>query len=575
MKVFVSIFFLMVTGFSVVAQPINVRGTVSTSAAQPIANAVVSLEILGLKDTTSVAGAYSLTPTAVKTQPLFNNSGTVRLNNGILTFNLLHPVSVKVELFDVQGTLLQKTSLQKMSTGLYQFNVRASHHAAKVLIIKASIDRQKVTLRYLPLQKNNGTATVPDEISSPVAVNLAKIAAITDTIKISAAGYSWKSVPITSYDTTVNITLDTTGTGPFLNGFFPIGIFGQRQQDFSKWKSRGLNTLFLVSLDDGTDLADWESSARAAGLRTIRQPLPNPADDIGNTNLLAWSQMDEPDAGGLASFNNLQPCINNYKRWKSIDPTRPVFLNFAGPDVLTAVEGPLPSWCVEATGYCSWAGNYKRYIDESLDWASNDIYPVGGWLPDENRRNDLTLIGDVLDRIRTWTDKPQIATIECSDQRYVPEATRGLTPGELRAQMWIAIVHGARGLCYFAAWFSPPYMWAGWDNTTAGNVAEMQVQHPVITSLAPVLQGVINPPSLGITVPSPLQACWREANGQGYFIVVNPTGIAQTNVSLMVKGVPESGTAAVYSQSRNVTILGGKITDSFPAFGVNIYVIQE
>lgn len=575
MKFCFAICYLMVIGLSVYAQPINVRGTVSTSTAKPIANAIVSLAVRGLKDTTTSAGAYSFASTAVKTQSLFKKNETITLKNGIMSFGLSHPASVKVEIFDVKGTLLQKTSLQNASTGLYQFNIMESPHAANVLIIKAAIDQQKVTLRYLPLHGNKYTVNNLRENGTPVAGNLAKIAVIADTIKITATGYSNKSVPITSSDTTVNITLDSVGTGQFLNGFFPIGIFAQRQEDFSKWKSRGLNTLFLVSLSYGTDLADWEASARAKGLRTIRQPLPKPADDIGNTNLLAWSQMDEPDAGGLSSFKNLQPCINNYNLWKSIDPTRPVFLNFAGPDVLIAIEGPQPSWCNEAGGYCSWAGNYKRYIGEALDWASNDIYPVGGWLPDEKRRNDLTLIGDVLDRIKTWTDKPQFATIECSDQRYVPQATRGLTPGELRAQMWISIVHGARGICYFAAWFSPPYMWAGWDNTTAGNVAEMLVQHPIITSLAPVLQGVIDPPSLEITVPSPLQACWRNANGQGYFIVVNPTGVAQTNVSLTLTGVPTSGTAVVYSQSRNVTVSGGHITDSFPAFGVNIYVIPK
>jgi hypothetical protein len=266
--------------------------------------------------------------------------------------------------------------------------------------------------------------------------------------------------------------------------------------------------------------------------------------------------------------------IDKYSYWKSVDPDRPVFLNFAGPDVLVAEPGPVPNWCNAANGYCSWEGNYLSYIGKALDWASNDIYPVGGWLPDESRRNDLSLIGDVMDKIRGWTEKPQFATIECGDQRYVPEAARGLTPGELRAQIWIAVVHGARGICYFSAWFSPPYAWAGYDNTSSENVAEMLVQHSTLTALAPVLQGRINPPSIGATISTPLQIGWRKNSSGSYFIAVNPGGTSLNGATLSLSGVAVNSSAEVYGESRTVEVSAGKIMDSFGPFAVHIYVLK-
>jgi hypothetical protein len=93
-----------------------------------------------------------------------------------------------------------------------------------------------------------------------------------------------------------------TGTsGLFLDGFFLIGTFMPTIYEFGKWHDRGVNT--GVGLNSYTDpstgrtlqvaIQDWDSQAKAQGMRTIRNPMPNPADDLGNTTLLAWDQMDE------------------------------------------------------------------------------------------------------------------------------------------------------------------------------------------------------------------------------------------------------------------------------------------
>jgi len=371
-----------------------------------------------------------------------------------------------------------------------------------------------------------------------------------------------------------------TGTsGLFLDGFFLIGTFMPTIYEFGKWHDRGVNT--GVGLNSYTDPAagrtlqvaiqDWDSQAKAQGMRTIRSPMPNPADDLGNTTLLAWDQMDEPDATGQGMIN-LASCVANYQQWKATDSSRPVYLTFSGPDVLGAMAGPRPSWCLDSTGGCSLISNHLDYISSALDWVSNDIYPCSGYLPDESRRCDPSYVGDPIDLIRSWTDKPVFAFIETSYQEFVPESTRGPTKDEVRAEIWVAIVHGVRGYIFFPQVVGKD---AAGDGTPADVAAELTIQNTTVTQLAPVLQGDIDPTTLGASVPAPLQAGWRDAPSGKYFFVVNTKQPTLTNAAITLTGVDTATSASVFNESRTVTLANGKLTDTFGAFAVHIYVVAQ
>jgi hypothetical protein len=355
------------------------------------------------------------------------------------------------------------------------------------------------------------------------------------------------------------------GNGLFLNGFFLIGTYMPGADEFQKWKSRGVNTVVeengWVDESQGQTLqkmmTEWQNAAVKLGLKEIRRPMPNPADDIGNTDLLAWMQEDEPDAYGNAE-SNLPICQQKYADWKAIDPTRPVYINFGGSDVMSNTTSRE-------------VATYKALIAAS-DWVSNDRYPVTGYLNEGATRNDLTLVGEPMDRIRGWTDKPQFCYIETSSQQFVSGA-RGVTPAELRAEIWLAIVHGVRGYVFF------PQVVGGNNTSNDGTpddvAAEMTIQNGVVAQLAPVLQGEINPPSLGATVPAPLQVAWRSAPDGNYFIVVNPVGTAMASASITLTGVGAATSATVFNGSRQVALAGGSFTDSFGPFAVNIYVVAK
>jgi hypothetical protein len=345
--------------------------------------------------------------------------------------------------------------------------------------------------------------------------------------------------------------------GLFLNGFFPIGAFNVPPSAFTKWKKRGVNTL-VGEGDEGETRAEYSKTAVAVGFKLIREPLDKISDDIGNTDLLAWSQMDEPDAYGGGN-KNLSELRGNYKEWKELDPARPVFLNFGGSDVMSA-NNP------------SAINTYKDMI-ATADWIANDRYPMSGYLNQPERRNDITLLSEPIDQLRSWDPtKPQFCFIESA---AIYSEYRSVIPGELRAQMWLAIVHGVRGLFFFSHIFDGD-SWADWDGTPDDVAAEMTTQNSIITSLAWVLQGEINPASMSVVVPKGLEAGWRNSSLGKYVFVVNTSGTSYPNQTITLTGTTGSTTATVVGESRTLPVTGGgtTITDSFGAFAVHIYNIQ-
>jgi poly(3-hydroxybutyrate) depolymerase len=208
----VSCLFIFI-GLTVNAQTINLRGTVSSKAGKPIANAIVTLVKQGLKDTTGSDGAYSITKnTGIVLPLLIPGKERIFLEQGVLAFSIPNPSPVKIEIFDVKGNLLQKESVPNVPTGFYRFTIAKISDLTKLLLIKASIGRNAVTFRYLPLRNGTYAANQSAESRASSGENkLAVLAAISDTLKTAATGYTAKAVAITSYDQQLDITLDTAG----------------------------------------------------------------------------------------------------------------------------------------------------------------------------------------------------------------------------------------------------------------------------------------------------------------------------------------------------------------------------
>jgi len=107
---------------------------------------------------------------------------------------------------------------------------------------------------------------------------------------VGASGYSNSN--------TIQVTTLTSASGGLptaLRTFFPLGPDGQPTSLLSTWSSRGANT--LIRIGGGENFTSWNSTANSLGLMYIRSPGSPLSVDIGDPNLLAWHQDDEPCSG--------------------------------------------------------------------------------------------------------------------------------------------------------------------------------------------------------------------------------------------------------------------------------------
>jgi hypothetical protein len=192
-------------GFSLYAQTVNITGKVTNLSGKGIAGAAVTLASKKLSATTDASGAYALKgDVAVNPAAILSSFGGVSLNKGIVTVTLTQPTPVQIEIFDIQGNLLERMVDKPASAGTYQFNLMKQSLAANMMMIRASIGRQTMSFRYFPF--NNGKCEITAGASGQ---RLVKMAAINDTLQASATRYTTKRVAITSYEGTVDISLDT------------------------------------------------------------------------------------------------------------------------------------------------------------------------------------------------------------------------------------------------------------------------------------------------------------------------------------------------------------------------------
>jgi hypothetical protein len=255
-------YIIAVAVFSADTQTINLQGVVSNSGGKPISSAIVSLVRQNMKDTTGADGKYSLIGgTSVKNLPaIVPQSNDISLKNNVVQFALSTQSPIKIEIFDIKGNLLRQEVNMSAAAGMYRFDISRNCQAAKVLVIKAAIGRSEVSFRYIAF-KGGQYALTPLTTTSAISSSsgLTAMAAVVDTLKVTAPGFQNKSVAITSLNNQQqNITLDSnewptadpTAAGPFevaadknvgpLAGVIPDPIYGDQQQRFNVYRPKNL-----------------------------------------------------------------------------------------------------------------------------------------------------------------------------------------------------------------------------------------------------------------------------------------------------------------------------------------------
>ncbi|MCP4455172.1 MAG: hypothetical protein GY809_27230, partial [Planctomycetes bacterium] len=289
-------------------------------------------------------------------------------------------------------------------------------------------------------------------------------------------------------------------------GFFSIAVWLQNPQNAGRYQAIGVN--LYVGLWQGPTEAQM-STLRRFNMPVICHQNEWARQHLDESLIVAWMHGDEPDnahkfnsywqgdkdkikAGwpeiyerlGLDSkpYKGYGPpvppawIVNDYHDIKRVDPVRPVLVNL-GQGV--AWEGYIGRG--ERTAKLQ---DYPAYI-QGCDIVSFDIYPACHSKPAVAQK--LWYVPRGVDRLRQWAGptKPVWTCIECTQ---INHPTTKATPEQIKCEVWMAIIHGARGLIYFSHTWKPSFVEAGLlaDQQTAAAVRDINAQ---VTALASVING--------------------------------------------------------------------------------------
>jgi hypothetical protein len=299
--------------------------------------------------------------------------------------------------------------------------------------------------------------------------------------------------------------------------FFPIAVWLQNPARAPKYKAIGINV--YVALWRGPtekQLADLKKH----GMKVICAQNQVGREHLDDPTILAWMHGDEPDNAqsrgrGRGYGPPVLPAkvIEDYQRIKKADPSRPVFLNLG--------QGVAWDRYIGRGTRRNHPEDYPEYI-KGCDIVSFDIYPAVHDHPAVAGK--LWFVADGVSRLRKWSggDKPVWNCIECT---HISNPRTKPTPQQVKAEVWMSLVRGSRGLIYFVHQFKPRFIEAGLLAD-----AEMTAQVGAINRQIHELAPVLNSPSLaGVVVKSsnaevPVEALVKRRDNTTYVFAVAMRG---------------------------------------------------
>lgn len=337
--------------------------------------------------------------------------------------------------------------------------------------------------------------------------------------------------------------------------FFPIAVWLQTPESSAKkYKDIGVNT--FIGLPKATTSAALSAlSGNGMGLLAVQNATGIRAS---NTTMKAWTQMDEPDGAKIDKNGKQIGCnatpssiVKSYNSMKSADSLRrPVYLNFTAG--------------VASLGHdsCKTPAMYKQYM-KGADIVSFDVYSVNSGLP-------LTTVAKGVDNLRSWTGDKKPVYVWLETTAY--NGGTAPTPKQTKAQVWMAITHGASGIGYFCHIFKPKQIEAGLLSlpTMSRAVAAINAQ---ITSLAPVLNSATVASGASVKTSGKIDLMTKSYDGATYVFAV---GMSGANTTATIRPAHHAnGTVSVVGENRKLNLTNGAFTDKFAGYDVHIYKIAS
>ena len=350
---------------------------------------------------------------------------------------------------------------------------------------------------------------------------------------------------------------------PTDENYFPIAVWLQNPANAARFKDAGIN--LYVGLYNGPT-SNQLATLQQAGLSVIcgqRRGL----EHRGNPVIVGWMHGDEPDnAPSIGPGQGYGPpilpgkIVQDYERIRAADPSRPVLLNLG-----------------QGVAWDNYPGrgvrrnhpeDYPEYV-KGCDIASFDIYPVVHDQPAVAGK--LEFVAQGVERLRGWAGpgRPVWNCIECT---HISNPEAKATPQQVRAEVWMSLVHGSRGLIYFVHQFKPAFKEAALldDPEMLAAVTAINQQ---IHQLAPVL----NSPSItnGLTVKSshataPIAWMLKRHANAAWLFAVNLRS-ATTRGTFAGRELRAGASAEVLGESRRLPVDTGVFSDDFKPYEVHLY----
>ncbi len=353
-------------------------------------------------------------------------------------------------------------------------------------------------------------------------------------------------------------------------GYFPIAVWLQDPVKASAYKAAGIN--LYVGLWEGPT-KEQLAQLKAAGMPVVVEQTPRSLAFKDDPTIVGWMHQDEPDnaqevTDPKTGQKGYGPCVPppkivaEYEQMRAADPTRPIMLNL-GQGVAN------DAWVGRGNG--AKLDDYRTYV-QGADIVSFDVYPVASDLQPGDG-NNLWYVPKGVDRLVKWTDgaKPVWNCIECTRI----DGGKKATPEQVRAEVWMALIHGSRGLIYFVHQFKPTF-----DEHALLDDPEMlqavTATNRQIHALAPVLNTPTVTDGAAVTSSSeqvPIDLMVKRYGGATYVFAIG-TRTGETKGSFVVRDLPKQASAEVVDESRSIPIRDGRFEDNFKPYQAHIYQIK-
>jgi hypothetical protein len=321
--------------------------------------------------------------------------------------------------------------------------------------------------------------------------------------------------------------------------FFPVMLLDQCTADeAASAQALGINLIVNENCPGKTS----SEQLATVGAKSLVM-LPAGDRNVGGSTLVGWAYPDEPENNGwtpdgLAAATAFPRGAADGEL--SVMTTGAGFLQPGG----TPTTPP--------------ADTYRRFA-RLADVAGFDLYPLGHCNPD---------VGAVYDAQRAFErlvgPMPTFQWIETGPIRPGYCGGFEMTPAQLNAEVWLAIVAGARGIGYFTHTWTPDHR--AFDVPTP-IAAQMAKTDQLLATLTPGLTGNTVPSSVNTTS---VRVLARRTEKATYVVVVN----ASTSSIRMKFKVPalQPGNLRVVGENRTVSVSQGQVDDGLGPLAVHVYV---